>query len=231
MKQGDGKPASGQSAAANWVLTLVVNIVLPTVTYFVLAGPVGVPAVPALLTSGLWPVLEIGYTISKQRHVDEFSVFVLIGIALGVLTTAFSDTARAVFLKDSVSTGSIGVLMLLTLLFGRPLTYYLGRRFATDGSQVQRDWWDGLWQYPTFRAGQRRLGAVWGGSLLGEAVARALLTWRLGTSAMVLVNNLVPYAVITALAFYSINAGRHAQAAAQQSHGDAAIPPVSTSGR
>lgn len=114
------------------------------------------PEVPALLVSGLWPVLDIGYTISKQRHVDEFGVFVLIGIAIGVLTTLCSGSARAVFLKDSITTGSIGVLMLVTLLFDRPLTFYLGRRFAIDGSKVQRDWWGGLWQYPSFRAVQRR---------------------------------------------------------------------------
>jgi len=163
VRQGGGKPASGQSAAANWVMTLVINIVLPTATYFLLAGPAGMPEVPALLVSGLWPVLDIGYTIAKQRHVDEFGVFVLIGILIAVLTTVFSGSARGVFLKDSITTGSIGVVMLVTLLFGRPLTFYLGRRFATDGSKVQRDWWDGLWQYPNFRAVQRRLGAVWGG--------------------------------------------------------------------
>ncbi len=226
VRQGGVKPASGQSAAANWVLPLVMNILLPTVTYFLLAGPAGMPEVSALLVSGLWPVLDIGYTITKQRHVDEFGVFVLIGILIGVLTTVFSGSARAVFLKDSITTGSIGLVMLVTLLVGRPLTFYLGRRFATDGSKVQRDWWDGLWQYPGFRAVQRKLGAVWGASLLGEAVARALLTWKLGTSAMVVVNNVVPYVVIAALVFYSISTGRREQAAAQRRHGDQATPPT-----
>ncbi len=220
------KPASGQSAAANWVLTVVVNIVLPTATYFLLAGPAGMQEIPALLVSGLWPVLDIGYTLAKQRHVDEFGVFVLIGILIGVLTTVFSGTARAVFLKDSITTGAIGVVMLVTLLFGRPLTFYLGRRFATDGSKIQRDWWDRLWQYPNFRAVQRRLGAVWGVSLLGEAVIRAVLTWKLGTSAMVVVNNVVPYLVIAVLVFYSVSTGRRAEAAAQRRHGDQATPPT-----
>jgi hypothetical protein len=196
------------------------NVVLPTATYFLLAGPVGMRTVPALLVSGLWPVLDIGYTVSKQRHIDEFGLFALIGILIGVLTTISSDSARAVFVKDSITTGSLGLLMLASLLHGRPLTFYLGRRFATDGSQVQRDWWDGLWQFPRFRAVQRKLGAVWGVGLLGEAVIRALLTWKLGTSAMVLVNNVVPYVVIAALAFYSVTTGRREQAAA----GPAASP-------
>ncbi len=219
------KPASGQSGIANWVLTLAMNIVLPTATYFVLAGPAGMQEIPALLVSGLCPVLDIGYTIAKQRHVDEFGVVVLIGILIGVLTTVFSGTARAVFLKDSITTGAIGLIMLVTVLIGRPLTFYMGRRFATDGSRVQRDWWDGLWQYPDFRAVQRRLGAVWGVSLLGEAGIRAVLTWKLGTSAMVVVNSTVPYVILAMLIFYSVSIGRREQAAAQRRHGERAGPP------
>jgi hypothetical protein len=156
--------------------------------------------------------------------VDEFSVFVLIGIVAGIVTTVFSDDARAVFLKDSLTTGVIGLAFLLTLVAGKPLTFYLGRRFATDGSRVQRDWWDSLWVYPHFRAFQRKLGAAWGIALLGEAVIRAILTWRLGTSAMVLVNNVVPYVVIAVMVFVSVSAGKRAQSDAQRRGVDATPP-------
>ncbi len=158
-----GKPASGQSALVNWIVTLTVNVVLPFATYVLMTRVLGTGEVTALLVSGIWPVLEIGYTMVKQRVVDEFSVFVLVGIVIGVLTTLFSDDARAVFLKDSITTGLIGVVMLVTLVVGRPLTFYLGRRFATDGSAVQRQWWNGWWQYPQFRRVQRNIGLMWGG--------------------------------------------------------------------
>ena len=219
-----GKPASGQSALANWATTLVVNVVLPFATYVLLTRAFGAGEVTALLVSGLWPVLEIGYTLVKQRVVDEFSVFVLLGIVIGVVTTIFSDDARAVFLKDSITTGLIGAVMLVTLVAGRPLTFYLGRRFATDGSAVQRQWWNGLWQHPQFRRVQRLIGALWGVTLLGEAVIRALLTLTLGTEPMVLVNNVVPLVVIAGLVFATVLIGRRAQAAAAR-HGHDTTPP------
>jgi hypothetical protein len=228
--QMSGKPASERPVVLSWLPTIVFNIILPTVTYFALTNSAHVAAVPALLVSGVWPAVELGYTIRRQRHIDEFSVFVLVGIAIGIVTTVFSQDARAVFLKDSIATGLIGLVMLATLLFGRPLTFYLGRRFATDGSRAQRDWWDGLWQHPQFRRTQRLLGAVWGLALFGEAAVRAVLTWRLGTSAMVVVNNVVPYLVTIVLIFVSITVGRRAQAAAVRRHGAAAGPPVTTSG-
>jgi hypothetical protein len=208
------KPASGQNALGGWALTIGMNIVLPTLTYFILAGPVGMADVPALLISGVWPIVEIAVTVTRQRHVDEFSVFVIIGIVVAVVTTVLSGDARSVFYKDSVTTGLLGLIFLGSLLAPRPLTFYFGRRFATDGSKVQRDWWDGLWQYPNFRSVQQRLCVWWGVALVGEAVIRAILTRVLGTGPMVLVNNIVPYVVIAGLITLSITTGKRSQARA-----------------
>ena len=179
---------------------------------------------PALLLSGVWPLAEMVVTVVRQRHLDEFSLFVLIGIVVGVLTAVFSDSTRAVFLKDSITTGLIGVVFLVTLPF-KPLTFFLARRFATDGSKVQRDWWDGLWRHPNFRRTQRGLGAAWGLALIGEAAVRAVLTYRLGPQAMVVVNNVVPYVVIAVMVFVSVTVGKRSREAAQRRHGAAALPP------
>lgn len=222
----DAKPASGGSATGGWVATIAVNVVLPVITFFVLSGPGGLRDVPALLLSGVWPVLEIVWVVHRRRHVDEFSIFVLLGIAVAVATTALSGDARAAFLKDSITTGLIGLAFLVTLIFGKPLTFYLGRRFATDGSKAQRDWWDGLWQLANFRRIQRRLGAAWGFALLGEATVRAVLTYRLGTSSMVVVNNVVPYVVIAVMIAASVTVGRRARAAAERRGASNAAPPT-----
>ncbi|WP_051571471.1 VC0807 family protein [Cryptosporangium arvum] len=218
------KPASNQSVLQSWVIPLVANIALPIGTYFVLVGA-GVGEVPALLLSGVWPAAELAWTLHRQRHVDEFSVFVLLGLLAGIATTVFSDDARAVFLKDSITTGVIGLAFLVTLVVAKPLTFYFGRRFATDGSKAQRDWWDGLWGHPDFRSLQRRLTTIWGLALVGEAVIRAVLTWRLGTGPMVVVNNVVPYVVIIGLITLSVTAGRRAQAGAQRRGLAGAEPP------
>jgi hypothetical protein len=219
------KPVSGTNAVLGWVVAIGVNVVLPIATYSLLVGA-GLAPVPALLLSGVWPLIEMAVTIVRQGHLDEFSLFVLIGIVIGVLTAAYSDSTRAVFLKDSITTGLLGLIFLATLPF-KPLTFFLARRFATDGSKVQRDWWDGLWQYPNFRRTQRGLGAAWGLALIGEAAIRAVLTYRLGPQAMVVVNNIVPYVVIAGMVFVSITVGKRSRAAAERRHGDAALPPPS----
>jgi len=226
-RPGDTKPASDRAAILTWLPTIVMNGVLPTVTYFFLNGSADIKPVPALLISGIWPAVELGYTIWRQRHIDEFSVFVLIGLAIGVLTTVFSKDARAVFLKDWLVQGLFGVVLLGSMLIGRPLMFYFGRRFGTDGSKAQRDWWNGLWRYPQFRKSQRTINLAWGIVLVGEAAVGATLTWTLGRSQMVLVNNALPYVVLFALIFGTISYGRRAQTAATRRFGAGAAPPGS----
>ncbi len=121
------------------------------------------------------------------------------------------------------------MIILVSMLFGRPLMFYFGRRFATDGSKAQRDWWNGLWQHRHFRRSQRILNLVWGTALLGEAVVGAILTSVLSASAMVALNNVLPYAVLGALILGTIIYGRRAQAAAVRRVGAmAASPPMAT---
>ena len=179
------------------VATLVLNIALPTATYFVLSGAVG--QIPALLISSLWPALELLVSTVRRRRVDELSIVVIAGLLLGVLATVLSSNARAVFIKDWAIWGLFGVTLLASLLAPRPIMFYFGRRFATDGSATQREWWDSLWQYGEFRRAQRLLTLVWGAVLCVESAVGAVLTWRLGTAPMVVVDNLLPYGVIAAL--------------------------------
>src|SRR5262245_49351455 len=74
----------GRAILANWGPTLLFNVALPMFTYFLLTG-MGVGAVPALLASGVWPVVEMGLSLAVRRHMDEISVLVLIFIVLGVV--------------------------------------------------------------------------------------------------------------------------------------------------
>ncbi len=197
------------NAAPGWVVAIAVNVVLPILTDTVLVAA-GLAPVPALLRSGVWPLLAMLMTVVRQRHVDEFSLFVLLGIVVGVLTDAFSDPTRAVFLQDSITTGLLGVIFLVTLPV-KPLTFFLARRFAPDGSKVQRDWWDGLWRDPGFRRTRRGLGAAWGLALVGEAGVRAWLTYSVGPRAMVVVKNVVPYAVIAVMVLVSVTVGNRSR--------------------
>jgi hypothetical protein len=120
-------------------------------------------------------------------------------------------------------TGLFGVVLIGSLWAPRPLMFYFGRKFATGGDPARVDWWNGLWQYPGFRRGQRILTLVWGGSFLAEAVVRILLGYTLPVSTMVVISSILPYVVLGLLIFGTVTYGRRAGRRNAQAN-----PPAST---
>ena len=206
---------SGPSPLLTWVPTMVFNVALPIATYLVLAGN-GMADVPALILSGVWPVVELGLSYARTRHFDELSIMVLIFLVVGVATSLLFDSARLLLIKDSALTGLFGIVLLASLLAKRPLMFYFGRKFATGGTPEKIAWWNGLWQYEGFRRGQRMLTVVWGVAFLGEAVLRILLGLFLPVATMVVINNVLPYVVLASLIFGTTMWGRRQQAARAQ---------------
>jgi len=193
----------------------VFNIGLPIVSYSVLTGH-GVGTVPALALSGVWPLGELLLTMFRDGHADEFSIFTLVGLGLGIVSSLLLDSPRLALVKDSAITGLFGIALLVSLLFGRPLMFYFGRKFATDGSPEGVDWWNGLWRHPEFRRSQRILTVVWGLSFIAEAGLRIALTYALSTSTMVVINSVLPYIVLGILIAGTAMYGRRAGAAARR---------------
>lgn len=201
---------SAASTALGWLLTIVLNVVLPIVTYDVLTGH-GVGQVPALLLGGVWPALELAVNLIRVRRIDEFSVLVLVFLFVGVISALAFNSPRLVLIKEGASTGLFGLALLGSLLAPRPLMFYFGRRFATGGVPARMEWWNGLWQYSGFRRSQRLLTAVWGIALAGSAGICIALTFALSVSTMVVVMNVVPYVVIGLLVVGTTIYGRYAQ--------------------
>lgn len=186
-----------------WAMTVVFNILLPFLTYGWLTGR-GWSEIGALTASAIWPAVEVGITFVMRRRVDEFGVLTLIIIALGVASSLLMHSARLALIKESAVTGLFGLVLLGSLLAPRPLMFYFGRRFATDGSAERIAWWNGLWQYEGFRRVQRVLTIVWGVVFLVEAAVRIELARVLSTQTMLAVGSIMPYVVTGGLIAFTI---------------------------
>ncbi|AEV84660.1 membrane protein [Actinoplanes sp. SE50] len=205
------------AALRTWVPTMVFNLVLPLITYQVLTGH-GAGEVTALLASGVWPVLETVVLLAIRRTWDEFSIFTLILLLLGVVSALGFNSPRLILVKESAITGLFGVALLVSLLAPRPLMFYFGRKFATDGTPESIAWWNGMWQFPGFRHSQRLITIVWGITMLSEALIRIALAYVLSTGTMLVVSSILPYVVFGGLVFWTVTYGRRQgrRAAARQ---------------
>lgn len=218
-----GPPArSGKASALGWLLTIGLNVVAPIVTYNTLTDDHGWSEFSALLLSSAWPVLDTAIMVAWRRKVDEFAVVTLVFLVITALVSLIgAHTARALLVKDSGVTGLFGLLCLVTLFAPRPLMFYFGRKFSTDGTPESTAWWNGLWQYEGFRSTLRTMTLVWGVAYVLEALVRIALAYVLPTDTMVVVSSVMVYAVLGALSVWSAWFGKRRQAEGERRQAEA----------
>ncbi|MEY2228128.1 MULTISPECIES: VC0807 family protein [Streptomyces] len=214
---------SGGAAALGWILTIGFNVVAPIITYNVLTKDHGWSEFSALLISSAWPVLESAISLAWRRKLDEFAVVTLVFLVItAVVSLVGAHSARALLIKDSGVTGLFGLLCLATLLAPRPLMFYFGRKFATDGTPESTAWWNGLWQYEGFRTTLTRMTLVWGLAYVAEAAVRVVLAYTLPTKTMVVLSPIMIYAVLGALGVWTAMYGKRSQAEGERRAAEAA---------
>ncbi|MGW6854217.1 VC0807 family protein, partial [Streptomyces virginiae] len=216
---------SGAATALGWILTIGLNVVAPIITYNVLTEDHGWSEFSALLVSSAWPVLDSVISLAWRRKIDEFAVVTLVFLVItAVVSLVGAHSARALLIKDSGVTGLFGLLCLGTLLAPRPLMFYFGRKFATDGTPESTAWWNGLWQYEGFRTTMNRMTLVWGVAYVAEAIVRVALASTLPTKTMVVVSPIMIYAVLGALGVWTAMYGKRSQAEGERRAAEAAAP-------
>ncbi|WP_308019684.1 VC0807 family protein [Streptomyces sp. SP2-10] len=211
----DERPApparSGGAAMLGWVLTISLNVAAPILTYNALRDQ-GWSEFAALLAGSAWPVLDSAVHLAWRRRLDEFAVVTLVFLVItAVVSLVGPHSARALLIKDSAITGLFGLLCLATLLAPRPLMFYFGRKFATDGTPESTAWWNGLWAFEGFRQTVRTMTTVWGVAYCLEAAARIALSFVLGTDTMVTLSPVLIYGVLGALILWTTMYGKQAR--------------------
>jgi len=187
-----------------WLPELAVDGALPYLTYLVLRSQ-GVGSVAALAAGAVFPAAFIVVRFLRQRRLDGFGVIVLAVIAVGVGLSLLSGDARFALVKESLLTGAIGLAMLGSLAAPRPLMYYCGRKFATDGSPEGLARWESYWvKSAMFRRSNRMMTVVWGAAFVVEAAVRIVAAYTLATSTAVAVSAIVPLAIIGLLMAWTI---------------------------
>lgn len=214
-----------RGVAGEWVLTILLSIIAPIVVYSV-ATDHGVADVPALLLSGVPPLIELGIVFAIRRRVEEIGVIALLFVVVSLVVALATGDARALLLRESLVIGLFGVVLLASVPTSCPLGFLFGRRFATGGDPARVAWWNGLWRHPRFRTVQRRITAMWGTVFVAESMVRGVLAYQLPVSTMVVVNSVAPPAVVAVLVTITILWGRRERRVAEEANGaGAATPP------
>jgi hypothetical protein len=203
-------PAGPGTSLRQLAPSLVVNAVLPWVAFQVLSGR-GVPTVPALCLTAIFPLAAVLVSFARSRHADGIGVISLVFIVVGVAASLVSGDVHFVLVKDSFFTGLFGLVFLGSLLGPRPLMFYFGRSFATGGDPARIARWNGLWQYPGFRRVIRIMTAVWGVAYVVEAAVRVVFAFILPPATVLALSPLLALGVTILLIAWTMSYARRSQ--------------------
>lgn len=175
------------------------NVVAPIVAYWV-ASKLGMSALGALAVSAVFPAAGSVLAMTRRRRLDPVAALSLTAIVVGLIAGLVFHNGRVLLVKESVTTGTLGLVFLGSLFTSRPLIVVLRRRLSTSGAPGED---------PAGRPRSARAEtAVWGVALVAEAAIRVGLSYLLPTGTMVTFSALVAPIVLGPVALWTLRPWR-----------------------
>jgi hypothetical protein len=189
---------------------LLIDGALPAIAYQILSRH-GVADVPALTAGAIFPAANIIRKFIVTRSLDLIGAIVLIFLTIGVAGSLLSGNVLFVLIKESFITGLVGLLFLSSLLWKRPIIFYVARQFVAGEDPERLAWWNGRWEFPRFRRVMRVMSMVWGLGYLIEALVRVAIALTLPPGKVVIVSPILAIGTTVGLIIWTRNYGRRVQ--------------------
>jgi hypothetical protein len=171
---------------------LAIDGLCPLVTYLLLTSYVaGVSQVKALAAGAIFPATNGLFRIVRRKHVDIIGAVVLVGIVVSIVATAIGGDPKLLLIRESFVTGALGVVCLLSLLWTRPLMFYIARQFSTGHDPAQVQAFNDLWERPLARRTFRVMTVVWALGWVGEFGLRVLMVETLSIPRVLAISPIV----------------------------------------
>ena len=200
-RRAEDSPARGTTGRRAGFLPLIVDVAVPVGSYYLLRNGFGMGTVAALGWSSVVPAARTVWGVVRERRVNGLAGLILfvnvVGLALGLV----AGDPRFMLAKDSGASCAIGIGVLLSVRWGRPMMTPGMKPFLVKGDAARAAAWDRLAaDSEPFRRAERTFSTVWGGVLLAECVARVVGVYTLPVDTMVWLGTVV-MAVSMVLAF------------------------------
>ena len=151
------------------------DVGLPLVGYYGMHAA-GASDWTALLTATGLAGARLLWVFARSRRVTWFGAVMLAVFGIGLVLAVVGGDPRFILLKDSFTTGGVGVVFLLSLVAARPLTFAALQSWQPAKAAELDVIWD---EAPAVRRTFRISAIVWGVGLLLEAGLRVPMIYVL----------------------------------------------------
>jgi hypothetical protein len=192
------KPTAAQS---RFGLELVVNLLLPWLTYRLLLPHTSEFA--AIAWSAAPPTLWSLVELARHRSLDALSLMVLGGIALSLAALAFGGSPRMLMVRENLFTAPIGLLFLGSLMLKKPLIYYAARATLARQDPAHAAQFEAAFQRPQVLRGLRVMSLVWGVGLTAQGLLLGWMAWTWPVERFIVLSPIIGYGIVALLALWT----------------------------
>ncbi|CAN7764056.1 hypothetical protein LJR153_007181 [Paenibacillus sp. LjRoot153] len=186
------------------IFTLLINGIVPWVLYVWLSNYMS--SIAALTIATLVPLIDNVIHLARYRKLDAFGSLMLFTFLLTLVLVLLGGNEKILLVRESLITASVGVVFLCSLLFRRPIMYYLALRFIGNNEFAVN------WNYAYFRFVMRLMTFVWGIMLTVEASIRVVMVYQFSTEVYLALSNFVLYGFIGAAVMWTVAYRRYSAA-------------------
>lgn len=196
--------------------SIIISGVFPYVIYQVLKQTTTASDLVALAISAIPAIIYGLVGIVRTRQLDLIAGITLVGIAVTMVAAFLGSDPRLFLIRESVLTVALGIACLVSLLFPKPLWFYIMRYFVSANDATRGATFSANWRYAGFRTFTRVLTLVWGLTYLGEFLLRVFLVYHMSIPQFLALSPFIFYGItIAVIAFtfaYSNRARRLGEA-------------------
>lgn len=179
---------------------IVFSIVGPLLIYRLASSHL--PDSYALLLASVLPLIRIGSGLLRRRGLNLLGIFSLLTIALKIFIALVFQESRLILVGDSLITGVIGFLMLISLFSAKPLLLRVSESVLTNTPSAQNQQMKQRLQEASVRSRFTLITIVWGIGLLFECGVRLALALTLSTGQFLVISPIVRYSFLGILVIW-----------------------------
>jgi hypothetical protein len=179
--------------------SMLLNGVCVIVVYQLVKHFISASDVLALALSTIPAIVGTIITLIRQRSVDVLGAFTLVTIGFSIGLTFLTGDARLFLIRESLLTVLFGIICLISLLFPKPIWFYIIRYFTVGNNHEQMVAYDTAWKFASFRGYIRTVTILWGAVYTLEFLIRLVMVYTLSISQVLVISSIIFY-VITILA-------------------------------
>lgn len=181
------------------LLPLGRDILIPYLIYY-FANRFGLGLQLAFILGAAWSALTVIFSMIRNRKLDGLALFMFVVMIGSLATSLIVGDPRIMVAKESVISGVLGIIALISLITKRPAFYYLVQKFFSMNPVEWEQRWE---QEAPFRSTLRLMTLVWGLGFTIEAIVRVVIAYTLPLQTAFVWSPILMYATIILLVIWT----------------------------